>query len=38
MAYRKYLVHYDVIQQSIATVATGGAALLLSYLLLQARL
>jgi putative flippase GtrA len=38
MTYRKYLLHYHSIQQSLAVVVAIGTALLFSYLLLQARL
>ena len=38
MIYNKYLLHYHFIQRSVGAVATVSAALLLSYLILQARL
>ena len=38
MIYRTYLLHYRRIQDAITILVTAGTALLLSYLILWARL
>jgi hypothetical protein len=35
MFYRKYLLHYQLIRETTIAIATVGAALLFSYLILQ---
>ncbi len=36
MLFRRYFLHYRLIREAITVVATAGAALLFSYLILQA--
>ena len=37
MLFRRYFLHYRLIREAITAVATIGAALLFSYLILQRR-
>jgi hypothetical protein len=36
MLFRRYFLHYRLIRQAVTVVATAGAVLLFSYLILQA--
>jgi hypothetical protein len=36
MLFRRYFLHYRLIREAITVLATAGAALLFSYLILQA--
>ena len=35
--YRRYLLHYRLVRETVTAIVTIGAALLFSYLILQAR-
>ena len=37
MLYRKYLLHYHLVRETVTAIVTIGTALLFSYLILQAR-